>query len=813
MSLTTYNIENNKKLYITTLSIIFFLISAILVLIDITLKTQGGDANIINISGRQRMLSQNITKEILIAANEEYDSLNHLKLQNLMSQFDFSHESLVNGNDSLNLPTEHSDEIKNLFILIEPEFIALKKAANLVIANPHDKEAIQTAKIIAIQHEETFLRIMNTIVNNFEKEAKSKLKFIERLEIVLGITALLVVISVYFFILNPLHNKTVLVRYELEDTNRNLNESLIQLEELAQSLSEEVEERKATEDKLIKNQAELTDTNNKLNTSYQDLRNLTLDLEEEIVERKNTESQLKSHQEELEKLALIANKTDNAVIICNAEGKIEWVNASFERITEYTINEVIGQKPGDFLQGEETDQNTVKLMGEKIKKGIGFNTDIVNYSKSGRKYWIRVEVQPIRNMEGKVIKFIAIESDITQSKNYEQALKLEKEKAEKAAMAKQEFLSTVSHEIRTPMNAIIGLTHILLSNEPKPLQVENLNALKFSADTLLALINDILDLSKIEAGKTDFEKTDFSIREIINSIEKSLSVLTKDKDVNISSHIDKDIPEIINGDQIRLNQIITNLVNNAIKFTESGTIKINIEKSAFTEDNITLKFAVKDTGIGIPKNRLSKIFERFTQANQNTTRLYGGTGLGLTITKQLIELQGGKIWVESKEGLGSTFFFEITFDKRKYTKEENLKSERNEINIRGLHVLLVEDNKMNQMVAEQFMSNWDIEMTAVESGEEALEIIKNKSFDLVLMDLNMPGIDGFDTSLRIRSMQDSYFNELPIIALTASTIDDVKEKIFEYGMNDFATKPFDPNELFNKLTKHVQIASVQECVS
>jgi len=806
MESQTENIRRKSRLlHIASLGIISTLILSILSLINLALKTQENDARVINTSGRQRTFSQNITKYILIAESNPNDQYNLERLKKITQTFKTAHHALQFGNDSLGIPPCRSEHILGLFDIIRPDYEKLTTAADMVLASPNDPNTIAKAKLLAVRNDEDFLRAMDTIVNSFEKEAKEKIIFIEYLEIGLGIIALIILGSVYLFILRPLAIKTYNANKNLNKLNITLNESVAQLEEVTQSLSEEIEERKTAEEKLIQNQDALSKTNKKLEESHHQLKHTAAELEEEVEERKATENKLKKNQEELEKLALIASKTHNAVIICNSKGKIEWVNTGFERITEYTLNEVIGQKPGDFLQGEDTDPETVNLISEKLKKGKGFTTDIINYSKSGRKYWVRIELQPIRNIDGNVTKFIAIESDITERKKNEVELKQAKENAERSAMAKQEFLSTMSHEIRTPMNAVVGLTHILLTGSPKPEQIENLKALKFSADTLLALINDILDLSKIESGKIEFEQTEFSVREIITSIEKSLGVISKEKGITILTEVDKNVPEAVKGDQIRLNQILTNLVNNAIKFTEKGHVKITVENISSKLDTINLRFKVQDTGIGISPEQSAKIFERFSQAHQNTTRLYGGTGLGLAITKQLVELQNGKIWVESQVDKGSTFYFELSYMKGKANKkttsnETDLQAKK----LQGLHVLLVEDNPMNHLVAQQFLNKWGVSMKIAETGEEALERILDQSFDMVLMDLNMPGIDGFDTSIRIRSMGEDYFKKIPIIALTASAFSEVKKKVFEHGMNDHVSKPFDPTELYNKLIKHAQ---------
>lgn len=389
--------------------------------------------------------------------------------------------------------------------------------------------------------------------------------------------------------------------------------------------------------------------------------------------------------------------------------------------------------------------------------------------------------------------------------NYISQLEVTTGELAKSTKAKSEFLATMSHEIRTPMNAILGMTHLLKEDSPRKDQIEPINILDFSGKTLLSLIDDILDFSKIEAGKIEFEKIEFKLDELIDVIIESFRSSAKNKGIDLSASIAKNTPNVLMGDPARLTQILNNLVSNALKFTEDGKVSLEVSSLKNEDEIITLQFAITDTGIGIEEDRMDTIFNSFTQASENTKRLFGGTGLGLTISKQLTELQGGKISVESEEGKGSTFFVELTFEKSdagekasKVTEEEGAKS------ISGLKLLLAEDNLVNQKVMIRFFERWNVEMKVVDNGLEVLEALKEQNFDVILMDLQMPEMDGYEASENIRKLDDPYKRKTPIIALTAAALKEVREKVYAAGMNDFVTKPFDPAELERKLFSYMQ---------
>ncbi|HNR06687.1 MAG TPA: PAS domain S-box protein [Saprospiraceae bacterium] len=508
-------------------------------------------------------------------------------------------------------------------------------------------------------------------------------------------------------------------------------------------------------------------------------------------------TEIRKLNEEYRRLALVAESTDNVIVITDKEKRIQWVNRPFEKLTGYSLEEALGKDPGKLLQYDETDPETVRQIHEALEQKNSFYGDIKNRSKSGRPYWLRMNINPVFNENRELINFIAIESDVTEEKRAEAELIEAKQTAEKAVLAKDSFLANMSHEIRTPLNAILGFTDLLVQSNLNEVQSDYIHNIKNAGDHLLLIINDILDLSKIESGNLVIEANPFSLKNAMTHLYKLLRVKAADKDLEFSLFMDPDIPDMVIGDKGRLNQILMNLAGNAIKFTLSGEVIITVKKLEETKESVTLRFSIKDTGIGIPEEKLSTIFDRFTQAEDSTSRRFGGTGLGLNISKQLVELQKGSLHVKSKPGLGSEFYFILEYKKTADQQQESVKEKVVRLKSdRRLSILLCEDNVINQRLAKQVIENFGFDITVVNNGQECIDCLPKRKVDLILMDLQMPVMDGYQATHHIREVLKS---DIPIIAMTAHSLVGEQQKCFEIGMNAYVPKPFKQEDLFEKI--------------
>jgi signal transduction histidine kinase/CheY-like chemotaxis protein len=403
------------------------------------------------------------------------------------------------------------------------------------------------------------------------------------------------------------------------------------------------------------------------------------------------------------------------------------------------------------------------------------------------------------------ISFFFLQSLIL-SFRFAYALKLAKREAEQGLRSKNEFLSTMSHEIRTPLNSILGMTHLILRDKPRTEQKEQLNVLLFSANNLLAIVNDILDYNKIEAGKINIESIEMDITGIAKNIISGLRTASEEKNIDLRLDIDPALRNRVLGDPTRFSQVITNLLGNAIKFTRKGYVLLAIKVADQTANHITLTIKVEDTGIGIAPDKQKLIFDRFTQADTSTSRNFGGTGLGLAISKRLLELQGAALHVQSEEDKGSVFYFTQTFSKAMMS-EDNRKAEASAMPseesrpLTGISVLLVEDNEVNILVARSFLERWGAQIDVALNGQEALDMVDTNKHKLVLMDMHMPVMDGYDATRHMRAKGIT----LPIIALTASLPKEVENKVLGMGINDIIVKPFVPDELFRILLHYTGV--------
>ena len=426
-------------------------------------------------------------------------------------------------------------------------------------------------------------------------------------------------------------------------------------------------------------------------------------------------------------------------------------------------------------------------------------TNSVDYLRVSKKWsLLEVALGVLVALAGVIILF----RDINLRNQLEEELRNAKKQAEDIAIAKEQFMANMSHEIRTPMNAILGFSDLMGKTPLNQEQTEYLQAISNSGSNLLNIINDILDFSKIEAGKLHIEKISFPLHEVLKGIEIMFGPKAEEKNITLAVRQDPAIPEQLYGDPTRLNQVLNNLVNNAIKFTSVGQVTLSCELKSVEHDVANLVFRVKDTGIGIAPTKLQSIFERFDQGNKETTRVYGGTGLGLAIVKNLVEMQNGDIYVKSKEGQGSEFVVSISYPVS-YEVPENKNRALSSMAVLAKGnkaILLVEDHILNQKLAETYLRGFGFAVTLAGNGVEALQQLKKKSFDLVLMDIQMPLLDGYHAAEKIR--KDLRLN-LPIIAMTAHSLPGEKDKCIQFGMNDYISKPFKEQELHQMLQHYL----------
>jgi len=378
-------------------------------------------------------------------------------------------------------------------------------------------------------------------------------------------------------------------------------------------------------------------------------------------------------------------------------------------------------------------------------------------------------------------------------------LQLAKEKAEKASKARAEFLSTVSHELRTPLNAINGITHLLIEENPKPSQMNYLTSLKFSGNYLLTFINEILEINRIESSAIETENINFDLKSLLANIQHSLKELASINNNTFTIEIDQNIPDYLIGDPTKLSQIFLNLINNALKFTKNGEVKVILSTNEINEEFTSIHFKILDTGIGIPEEKIESVFESFSQGSIEINRKYGGTGLGLTIVKKLVDILGGKIKLESEVGKGSSFSFDLSFKIGDHQTIAENKMDHDESILKDKKVLLIEDNKINQMITKRMVENKGMVCEVIDNGEDAIEAVKNNVYDLVLMDVHLPGINGTIATQTIRTFD----KKTRIIALTAISLNENREMLLSYGMNDVITKPFDPNDFYRIITMNL----------
>lgn len=520
----------------------------------------------------------------------------------------------------------------------------------------------------------------------------------------------------------------------------------------------------------------------------------------DITERKQMFQKLRD-SEELYRLLSSNTRDMVALYKINESATRTFISPSVKDILGYTSEELVGVSPYENIHPED-EMQVKEILQSVVFSGNSATLEYRMRRKDGSYVWLESHAHPFYDDNGNMTGFQSSSRDISKRKEFEASLKEAKEKAEEATRAKSLFLSMMSHEIRTPMNAIVGLTNLLLQNDPREDQYERLNLLKFSGHNLLTIINDILDFSKIEAGKLVLESININLKKLLSDTVQMLEQRAQEKNISLYMKYDSKLPEFLKGDTVRISQIVTNLLSNAIKFTERGYVELSVKSLGEEKGKYKVRFAVKDTGIGIEADKLETIFEHFTQADNDITRRFGGTGLGLTITKGLLHLMGSKIDLESVPGYGSTFSFVLTMDKGKDEQVVEASALPGKfVNDETISVLLVEDNRINQIVALNFLQQWGVSVDIANDGFEALAMVTRKSYNMIFMDLQMPGMDGYEASRKIRAMDDPYLKDVPIIALTAAAMTGMRDKVIQNGMNDFISKPFDPEELRLKVAK------------
>ena len=524
-----------------------------------------------------------------------------------------------------------------------------------------------------------------------------------------------------------------------------------------------------------------------------------------------------------DQLQAILDNSLAMIYLKDIKGKYILINNRFEKLFQVSKSKIIGKTDHDFYPKEMAD--IYKANDQRvIKSNAPLEMEEYIPHDDGMHTYISVKV-PLNDARGKIYALCGISTDITERKKSEdllknynfkleqevekrtQELKIAKEEAVDANHAKSAFLANMSHEIRTPMNAILGLTHLALQTSLTPKQLDYLQKIDTSTNSLLRLINDILDFSKIEANKLEMEYSDFSLNEVFASLESLINVKLVEKELTYSLSIDESIPAWLVGDSLRLNQILTNLATNAIKFTHQGEISIKVKMIESSESNVKLRFLVQDTGIGMNQEQIKRLFQSFHQADSSISRRYGGTGLGLAISKRLIEMMGGKIVVESEVGKGTKFIFTACFDISTQDHSQRFESVSiHEISsiLKDYHILLVEDNEINRQVARELLEYVGIKVTDAHNGQQAVNISQENVYDCILMDVQMPVMDGYSATKIIRDrdakMGPAFMNR-PIIAMTADAMIGDRDRCLATGMNDHISKPIKPQIFYKTLLR------------
>ena len=531
-------------------------------------------------------------------------------------------------------------------------------------------------------------------------------------------------------------------------------------------------------------------------------------LREKTLQLQGTLGELKNQKFALDQHAIVST--------ANVRGEITYANQRFCEISKYELSELRGKNHRILNSGEHSPA-MFKDMWHNITHGRVWHGQVKNKTKDGSHYWVDATIVPFLDERGEPYEYISIRTDITAQKALEIDLIRAKDAAEAASRAKSQFLATMSHEIRTPMNGIIGMTDLTLDSQLDPEQREHLGIVKQSAEHLLVILNDILDFSKIEAGHLELEIEAFLLRETLDTVFKPLSLSAANKHLDLSWTVADALPDAVLGDQVRLRQVLFNLVNNALKFTSVGRVSIDLTLESHSEDAIELRVVVRDSGIGIPAEKLEHIFDPFSQADASTTRKYGGTGLGLAICRRIVELMGGRIWAESQPGQGSQFIFTCRFGVAKVARQPDAGvpvGQEAAIGVRPLSILLVEDNAINRILAVRLLEKQGHQIRNAEDGLRALDTWRGGGIDLILMDVMMAEMDGVAATRAIRAEEAEYgLQRVPIIAMTANAFEEDRQACLAAGMDGYVSKPIKVELLDREIARVMAVVSSSYCVS
>jgi PAS domain S-box-containing protein len=544
-----------------------------------------------------------------------------------------------------------------------------------------------------------------------------------------------------------------------------------------------------------------------LASAFRQLERQTAMLQHEVARRTTELSQALAYNA---RLALVAAHTNDAVVITDPSGRIDWVNEGFTRLNGYTLDEARGQNTTTLLVGPSTDQATVRMVTERMAEGHAANAEVIHYAKDGRAYWSDFEVHPFRDSAGAVAGFTGSATDISERKAAEERLLAAKDAAEQlnsqleeaiahaqrsaieanlASQAKSSFLATMSHEIRTPLNGILGMAGLLRDTGINERQMDFVRTIETSGDALLGIINDVLDYSKIEAGRIELENEPFSLRRCVEDVLDMFATKATQKNLELLARIEPDVPGVVMGDVTRVRQVVVNLVGNALKFTAKGEVVLNIAASPPGADGAhVITIGVRDTGIGIPVDRRDRLFQPFSQVDSSTTRKYGGSGLGLAISRRLAEAMGGRMWVDSEDGRGSTFNFTIMAKAQPTTTRHPWEDAPSAFS--GRRLLVVDDNAGARDWLVTHLMRWGSTVAAVSSGQEALQFLASgESCDLALIDRQMPEMDGLVLAAEVRKL--SARSSMPMVLLN-SMADGAARPEFTAQVN----KPLKPDRVF-----------------